>query len=71
MHILCWTVTHVRFLTRIICHTKRFSDSREKRDAYLERNEKRPEINETRLARNETLGGNLLLSGTVIFVDAY
>ena len=56
------TVTHVPFLTRNICHTKRISDSREKRDASRE---KRLTRNEARLARNETRGGNLLLSGTV------
>ena len=33
----------------------------------LERNEKRLERNEICLARNETRGGNLLLSGTVHF----
>ena len=32
-------VTHNRFLTRNICHTKRFSDSREKRDAAREKRE--------------------------------
>ena len=33
------TVTHVRFLTRIICHTKRISDSQEKRDTSREKRE--------------------------------
>ena len=33
------TVTHVRFLTRNICHTKRIIDSREKRDASQEKRE--------------------------------
>ena len=33
----------------------------------LARNEKRLARNETRLARNETRGGNLPLSGTVLF----
>ena len=54
------TVTHVRFLTRNICHTKRFSDSRE--------NETRLVSIEKRLARNETRGGNLPLSGTLLCV---
>ena len=54
-------VTRNRFLTRNISHTKRFSDSREKRDAARELNEKRLEKNETRIARNGTRGRNLLL----------
>ena len=33
------TVTHVRFFTRNVCHTKRISDSREKRDASREKRE--------------------------------
>ena len=31
------TVTHVRFLKRNICHTKRISDSREKRETSREK----------------------------------
>ena len=63
------TVTHVRFLTRNICHTKRISDSREKK-TRLVRNEKRLARNETCLASNKTRGGNLPLSGTV-HLDAH
>ena len=75
IHILCWKVPSIwqlqsnnRFLTRNISHTKRFSDSREKRDTA---HEKCLERNETRIARNKTRGGNLLLSGTVCFLCLY
>ena len=42
------TVTHVRFLTRNICHTKRISDSREKRETRNVSRETRPVSRETR-----------------------
>ena len=32
-------VSHVQFVTRNVCHTKRFSDSGEKRDASHEKQE--------------------------------
>ena len=76
MHILCWTVPSIWQRTaerqslpvtgflRVIYTILNAS-------VILERNEKRLERNETRLARNETRGGNLLLSGTVVYTVGY
>ena len=51
------SITHNQFLTGNTCHTKCFSDSRKKWETSPG--------NETRLARNETRGGNLVLGGNV------
>ena len=58
---------HVTGFLRVIYPILNASVILERNETQLARNEKRLERNETRIARNETRGGNLLLSGTVVW----